>query len=79
MKLIDFYRNECPTNGGYYLEEIMQWVRGHWEASHEEIQWVFPTKQISQFNSEAPLLTDDAIALFKADPELMENYIILSG
>jgi len=75
MKLIDFYRNETPSHGGYYLNEILPWTEEKWEASHTEVQWVFPSRQRSMFNPDAPLLDDDAITLFQDDPELRENLV----
>lgn len=74
MDLVNFYRNESRSSGGYYLDEILAWGPDEWEASHEEIQFVFPTKQESVFNPDAPTLTDDEIELFKNDPELKEKF-----
>jgi len=74
MKLIDFYRNEVRTNGGYLIEEILTWGPDEWEASHEEIQWLFPTVQKSVFNPDAPTLTEEEITLFKNIPELQEKF-----
>lgn len=74
MKNVQFYRNELSSSGGYFLGEILTWGRDQWEASHEEIQWVWPTKQESAFNPDAPILTDDEIHLFKDDPELRDKF-----
>ena len=39
------------------------------------IQWMFPLREPSQFNSQAPLLTDADIAEFHADARLRENLL----
>jgi hypothetical protein len=69
-RLIDFYRNEIPSDDGDKIDQICNWDRDRWEASHLSIQWVFPTKKQSAFNPEAPLLDDDTIHEFKYDPDL---------
>jgi len=35
------------------------------EEKHDFIQWVFPTKTVSQYNDDAPVLTDEDIEYFK--------------
>jgi hypothetical protein len=70
MKLVEFYRGEIPNNEGVSLEDILAYSYGQFEVDHAYIQWIFPLKERSNFNVEAPLLHDDEIVLFKSDPEL---------
>jgi len=80
-KIVDFYRDECSWDktqspvhpGGYtHFEIIHNWSDEKLEFSHDYIQWLFPLKEPSNFNPDAPLLTDEDIAIFKNDPELLE-------
>ena len=71
--ILDFYRDEkgVPNPSGYsHFDIVHNWSDDDWEGIHDFIQWVFPLKEPSQFNPEAPLLTDEDIAIFKADDEL---------
>lgn len=70
MKLVEFYRGEIPNNEGVFLEEILSYSYGQFEVDHAYIQWILPLKERSMFNTDAPLLHDDEIALFKSDPAL---------
>ena len=70
-KLLDFYRD---SGNPYKWSTIVgKWTDLHWEGGHDYIQWVFPTQQPSNFNPDAPLLSEDDIKIFKADPELQER------
>jgi hypothetical protein len=72
-KIVDFYRGEIPNNEGLFFNEFLErYGMQQMEVDHAWIQWVLPTKQLSNFN-DAPLLTDDEITLFKNDPELKEK------
>jgi hypothetical protein len=73
VKLIHFYRGEIPNNEGVWLKDIMAYKYGQFECDHAWIQWVFPTKEPSNFNVDAPLLTNDEIILFQSDPVLKEK------
>ena len=68
--LVSFYRNETPNNDGYKIEEILSWGPDQWEACHSFIQWLFPTTTKSNFNPEAPVLTEEDIELFSKDLHL---------
>lgn len=70
MKLVEFYRGEIPNNEGVFIDDIMAYSYDQLEVDHAYIQWILPLKERSMFNVDAPLLHDDEITLFKADPEL---------
>lgn len=79
--ILDFYRDECSWDrkkapihpSGYtHFEIVRNWSDDKWEFAHDYIQWLFPLKEPSNFNPDAPLLTDEDIVIFKADPELRE-------
>lgn len=76
--ILDFYRDEhswdknVPLNpSGYsHFDIVRNWSDDKWEGIHDFIQWIFPLKEPSNFNPDAPLLTDEDIAIFRADSEL---------
>lgn len=73
--IFDFYRDEkgVPNPSGYtHFDIVRNWSDDEWEGIHDFIQWVFPLKEPSNFNPDAPLLTDEDIAIFRADPELQQ-------
>lgn len=72
-KIIDFYREECGNNNGHYLRDILGWSDGALEMDHDYIQWLFPSNEPSNFNADAPVLTQEEAAIFQADPELQEK------
>lgn len=68
-EIIEFYRNESDARGvGWFTDIVNRWSDEHWERSHDFIQWLFPLKTPSNFNPDAPLLTDEDIALL-SDPK----------
>lgn len=78
--ILDFYRDEAswdkskaPNPSGYsHFDIVRNWSDDDWEGIHDFIQWVFPLKEPSQFNPDAPLLTDEDIAIFRTDDELKQ-------
>lgn len=73
VKLLNFYRGEEPDTEGRTFEEIIGWSDEEWEACHDYIQWLFPTRRASNYNEDAPLVSDDDIKVWRADPALQEN------
>jgi len=72
-RLLDFYRGQGTDAEGRFLKEIWTWDDDNLEAVHDFIQWLFPLPEPSQFNSDAPLLTETDIAAFKSNPVLQAN------
>src|SRR5579863_7379139 len=63
-KLTDFYFNDEPDIEGRYFYEILG-QKNHWlEACHDYIQWLFPLPEHSNFNPDAPLLTEEDAIIF---------------
>lgn len=44
------------------------------EYDHTYIQWLFPLRLPSNFNPDAPLLTDEDVKLFHSSTNLQENF-----
>ena len=72
-RLLDFYRGLGTDTEGRFLKDILDWPDDDLEEVHDFIQWLFPLPEPSQFNADAPLLTDKDIAAFKNDPVLQAN------
>jgi hypothetical protein len=70
--LIDFYRLQKPDSEGRTLEEIWNWPDEELESCHDFIQWMFPLDEPSAFNPDAPLVTKEDQAAFRADPQLQK-------
>lgn len=68
--LLDFYRGNAADAEGRRLDDILARDDEFFEAAHDFIQWLFPLPEPSRFNRDAPLLTPDDIAAFRAEPEL---------
>jgi hypothetical protein len=72
-QLVDFYRGEATDSEGRLLHAIWAWDDEELETVHDFIQWLFPLPEPSQFNPDAPLLTREDMAAFRADPVLRAN------
>src|SRR5260370_19373303 len=65
-RLVDFYRGEATDREGRFLRDLWAWGDDDLEAVHDFIQWLFPLPEPSRYNPDAPLLTDENIAPFRA-------------
>lgn len=72
-ELIDFYRDGFPNSSGDTLQSIIEWDDDSWESCHHFIQWVFPLDEPSQYNPNAPLLTEEDIEEFKNSEVIKSN------
>jgi Opioid growth factor receptor (OGFr) conserved region len=70
--LIAFYRGLAPDSEGRTLDQIRAFSDDEMEDVHDFIQWMFPLREPSRFNPDAPLLTDADVAAFRSDPALRE-------
>jgi hypothetical protein len=73
--LLRFYRLEGTDTRGRTLPEIWAWDAARLEGVHDYIQWLFPLPEPSAFNPDAPILTDETIDAFRADPELRQRLL----
>ena len=73
--LIKFYLNAGRDSEGRTLTEI--WAMGDDELMHmhDAIQWLFPVAEPSNFNANAPILTEEQIAEFNSNPQLNQNLL----
>lgn len=71
--LLDFYKNSSQHTRTNYQQIVFEWTDEQWEKDHSFIQWLFPTKEPSNFNPYAPTLTDEDITAFATDIVLREK------
>jgi Opioid growth factor receptor (OGFr) conserved region len=71
--LVHFYRGEGTDAEGRRLQELWGWSDEDLEEVHDFVQWLFPLPEPSRYNPDAPLLTDEDVAAFRADERLQEN------
>jgi hypothetical protein len=55
---------------GYCLSDYWSFDDDRFDRNHDFIQWMFPLKEASQFNTNAPLLTDRDIEEFHKTPAM---------
>jgi hypothetical protein len=73
--LLRFHRLDGPDARGRMLTEIWAWDAARLEGVHDYIQWLFPLPEPSAFNARAPILSEDAIAAFRADATLRDRLL----
>jgi hypothetical protein len=71
--ILDFYSGKGADTEGRSLADILAWSDDALEEVHDFIQWLFPLPEPSQFNPDAPLLAQEDIAAFHAEPALQAN------
>lgn len=71
--LTDFYSGAGVDCEGRSLEEMLGYSYKKLEFGHTYIQWLFPLREPSNFNPDAPILTDEDIKLWRANPLMEEN------
>ncbi len=72
-QLIAFYLGKGSDASGRMLDEILSWNDEQFEDVHDYIQWLFPLQERSAFNSSAPLVTIDDIAVFHENSTAREK------
>lgn len=71
--ILPFYQNKGPDSMGRWISEIWGWRDAPKELCHDYIQWLFPLKEASGFNSNAPVLDETLLKLMKSDPHVIKN------
>ena len=72
-KVLEFYSGNGTDAVGRYLDEILAWDDEKLEDVHDYIQWLFPTTVPSNYHRNAPVLTDEEVAVFRNDVRLKER------
>jgi hypothetical protein len=70
FRIVEFYTGENTDSSGRFIEDVWSWDYEALELVHDFIQWLFPLKEPSRFNPEAPVLDDETIQVFVNTSEL---------
>ncbi len=73
--IVDFYLERTRDNRGRTLGDILLWDDERLEREHDYIQWLFPGRKPSGFNSAAPILDTETIQAFHEHVELREKLL----
>tara|TARA_R110000824_G_scaffold61864_18_gene164185 strand:- start:2649 stop:3329 length:681 start_codon:yes stop_codon:yes gene_type:complete len=68
-----FYSGSGVDSADRTFENILAFDDDQMEKTHDYIQWLFPNPEPSQWNPQAPLLSEKDILDFKKDPGLREQ------
>jgi hypothetical protein len=68
-RILSFYRGGTDDEGRT-LVEILGWDRERLEDTHDYIQWLFPLRERSAANPDAPLLSAADVRAFRTDAAL---------
>ena len=60
-QLTEFYSETGPDHEGRYLGDILEMDDEWFETCHDYIQWLFPLTEPSNFNPDAPIMTQEDI------------------
>jgi Opioid growth factor receptor (OGFr) conserved region len=71
--IISFYAGKTPDDRGRFLRDLQQWPDGRLESVHDFIQWMFPLREPSGVNPDAPVLDAGTISEFRSRADLQEN------
>lgn len=72
--LILFHRGRGTDHAGRRISAIHQFDFRELEWTHDYIQWLFPLVTCSNFNEQAPLLTEEDRLEFHRDPVIRRNF-----
>jgi Opioid growth factor receptor (OGFr) conserved region len=75
VQIVPFYLGEGVDVVGRRLTEIWAWDFEELECAHDYIQWLFPLKEASAFNPDAPLVDEGVMAAFAKDQQLRRNLL----
>jgi hypothetical protein len=64
-EIVDFFEGVGVDGAGRFLEDILEEDFEWMESCHDYIQWLFPLREPSNFNPEAPLLTDEDVTYLR--------------
>jgi hypothetical protein len=62
--IVEFFENRVPDLAGRMFDDILMKSDFWLEASHDWVQWLFPLCEPSNYNPDAPLLTEEDIKFF---------------
>ncbi|MGE4248527.1 MAG: opioid growth factor receptor-related protein [Parvibaculaceae bacterium] len=73
-----FLTGKGHDHRGRSLADVLAFDDARLERSHDYIQWLFPLREASRFNADAPVLSDEAVAELAAS-DLARNNLRRAG
>lgn len=73
--IVEFYLGRRADSAGRYLHEIQDWGHDRLEYVHDFIQWLFPLRERSPVNPDAPVLDEGQIAQFRSQSPLRASLL----
>lgn len=74
-RIVQFYEGKAPDDRGRMLSDILQFTDAQLESIHDFIQWLFPLRERSGANPDAPRLDEKAIEEFRNRADLRDNLV----
>jgi hypothetical protein len=75
LMLHDFLSGDIPDNKGRMISDILKFNQNEIESTHDYIQWIFPLREPSIFNPNAPMLIDEEEQLIIKSKKCRESII----
>jgi hypothetical protein len=75
QRIVAFYEEKAPDDRGRFLDDILRFSDAELESVHDFIQWLFPLRERSGANPDAPRLDDEAVYQFHRRIDLQENMV----
>jgi len=73
--IVPFYLGEKSDIEGRNIQQMWEWDFEGLECAHDYIQWLFPIREKSHFNPDAPIVDEVVIQAFRTDRQLQENLL----
>lgn len=70
----DFFLELSTDAVGRRLSDILNFSEREIEEKHDFIQWIFPTKEASQFNYNAPVISGNFKYMFSENKIVQDNF-----
>ncbi len=74
-RLVEFYRGAAADSEGRTLANLWAFSDDEMESVHDFIQWLFPLREPSGFNPDAPLVSEADVVAFRDDPMLRAHLL----
>ena len=71
--LIAFYTGTGTDHRGRTLSGILAFPNTELESCHDYIQWLFPLREPSPYNPEAPVISEEVVDAFRNSDELRQT------
>ena len=78
-QIIPFFEGRVPHPSGRTFDEILALNNNALEQAHDIVQWIFPLPEPSKAQPNAPYLSAEELAEFRANPRLQAQVCRAAG